>query len=294
SATGAGYRFGFNGQEMSNEIKGFGNSYTAQFWEYDSRVGRRWNLDPRPTVGLSPYATFNNNPISFSDPLGDTTKIYNSKRELLNTINDKSALQVLVIDKRFDKPFENIKSIDYSKKKQEELDEIVKGYSTYGLMYEINPIRNFYNTWAKAFEIEKIAGQPIAGRTIIWNNKPLTRKLYAEVVAYLSISNGRVVIPDEVESDRDLFTTTASGTRQKIHLHPDIKSGTVKLVDKKVGDIGPWDFKAEDGLSGRNVNGQEGDSDNVGGFRLQGEMDIMVDKKNIYIYNKEGFILIKR
>ncbi|WP_290711350.1 hypothetical protein, partial [Flavihumibacter sp. CACIAM 22H1] len=40
------YRYGFNGQEMSNEINGVGNSYTAEFWEYDPRLGRRWNIDP--------------------------------------------------------------------------------------------------------------------------------------------------------------------------------------------------------------------------------------------------------
>jgi hypothetical protein len=47
-----GYRYGFNGQEKSDEIKGSGNSYTAEFWEYDPRLGRRWNMDPRPTTGV--------------------------------------------------------------------------------------------------------------------------------------------------------------------------------------------------------------------------------------------------
>jgi hypothetical protein len=67
------YRYGFNGQEMDNEIMGPGNSYNAEFWQYDSRVGRRWNLDVRPTVGVSQYSAFANNPIRFSDPFGDTT-----------------------------------------------------------------------------------------------------------------------------------------------------------------------------------------------------------------------------
>lgn len=69
------YRYGFNGQEMSNEIKGEGNSYTAEFWEYDPRIGRRWNLDPRPVMGYSSYSTFTNNPIVFSDPYGDTSVV---------------------------------------------------------------------------------------------------------------------------------------------------------------------------------------------------------------------------
>ncbi|WEK34074.1 MAG: hypothetical protein P0Y53_16425 [Candidatus Pseudobacter hemicellulosilyticus] len=73
SSSEGGYRFGFNGQEMNNEIKGVGNSYTAAFWEYDPRIGRRWNVDPRPTTGLSQYSAFSNSPIQFMDRLGDTT-----------------------------------------------------------------------------------------------------------------------------------------------------------------------------------------------------------------------------
>ncbi len=69
------YRFGFNGQENSYEIKGFGNSYTAGFWEYDTRLGRRWNLDPKPVTGVSEYAGFMNNPVWLSDPLGDTSVV---------------------------------------------------------------------------------------------------------------------------------------------------------------------------------------------------------------------------
>jgi len=66
------YRFGFNGQEKDDEIAGTGNSYTAMFWQYDPRILRRWNRDPKPNPAISVYATFSNNPIWFSDPLGDT------------------------------------------------------------------------------------------------------------------------------------------------------------------------------------------------------------------------------
>ncbi|RFM29258.1 hypothetical protein [Chitinophaga silvisoli] len=68
-----GYRYGFNGQERTDEAKGEGNSYTALFWEYDPRVARRWNVDVRPKVWESPYVSFVNNPLSIIDPLGDTT-----------------------------------------------------------------------------------------------------------------------------------------------------------------------------------------------------------------------------
>ena len=67
------YRYGFNGHEKSDEIKGSGNSYTAEFWEYDPRVGRRWNVDPIRKEYESPYATFSNNPIWLIDPTGSDT-----------------------------------------------------------------------------------------------------------------------------------------------------------------------------------------------------------------------------
>lgn len=65
------YRFGFNTQEKVNEVAGIGNHYTALYWEYDSRIGRRWNLDPVDQVNISNYAVNRNNPIEIKDPNGD-------------------------------------------------------------------------------------------------------------------------------------------------------------------------------------------------------------------------------
>jgi RHS repeat-associated protein len=64
------YRFGFNSQEKENEIAGNGNIYSAEYWMYDARLGRRWNVDPVTYPWQSSYAAFNNNPIFFVDPLG--------------------------------------------------------------------------------------------------------------------------------------------------------------------------------------------------------------------------------
>lgn len=66
------YRFGFNGQERSDDIKGVGKHNTALFWEYDTRLGKRLNIDPKPNASFSNYAVFNNSPILFTDLLGDT------------------------------------------------------------------------------------------------------------------------------------------------------------------------------------------------------------------------------
>ena len=64
------YRYGFNGQEKSTEIND--QLTTALFWEFDSRIGRRWNVDPKPNISFSPYSCFVGNPIFNSDPLGDS------------------------------------------------------------------------------------------------------------------------------------------------------------------------------------------------------------------------------
>ena len=66
------YRYGMNTQEKDNEIYGEGNSYSAEYWQYDARLGRRWNVDPKDVPSFSPYSCFANNPLWFSDVAGDS------------------------------------------------------------------------------------------------------------------------------------------------------------------------------------------------------------------------------
>ncbi|TAE48193.1 MAG: hypothetical protein EAY69_05560, partial [Cytophagales bacterium] len=66
---GEAYRFGHNGQEKSKEVGE--DNYTAEFWEYDSQVIRRFNTDPIVKEYESPYLAFGGNPIWFSDVNGD-------------------------------------------------------------------------------------------------------------------------------------------------------------------------------------------------------------------------------
>jgi hypothetical protein len=69
-SAGSGYRYGFQIQEKSSEINE--NSYTAEFWQYDSRIAMRWNMDPKPNISISPYNCFAGNPIWNMDFLGDS------------------------------------------------------------------------------------------------------------------------------------------------------------------------------------------------------------------------------
>ena len=78
------YRYGFNGQEKDDEIAGKGNSYTAEFWQYDPRSARRWNVDPVYKHHFSNYSVMSGNPILRIDPDGanDTEFGVNEKGEV--------------------------------------------------------------------------------------------------------------------------------------------------------------------------------------------------------------------
>ncbi len=68
--SGGGYRYGFNGQEKDDEL-GAGVT-TAEFWMYDGKLGRRWNVDPlaNERMSWSPFNTMRCNPIRNIDPKG--------------------------------------------------------------------------------------------------------------------------------------------------------------------------------------------------------------------------------
>ncbi len=65
------YRYSMNGQEKDDEL-GSGVT-TAEFWEYDAKLGRRWNTDPVVKCWESPYVCFSDNPIFYTDAKGDST-----------------------------------------------------------------------------------------------------------------------------------------------------------------------------------------------------------------------------
>jgi hypothetical protein len=83
------YEFGFNGQMKTNEIAGVGNHNTALLWEYDTRTGRRWNIDPVRKHPVSGYSTFGGNPIWKVDLLGNTESTHTDKDgNVTDVIND--------------------------------------------------------------------------------------------------------------------------------------------------------------------------------------------------------------
>jgi hypothetical protein len=90
----AKYKYGFNTQEKDDEIAGEGNINTALFWEYDTRLGRRWNIDPIIKFYFSPYACISDNPIIFIDVFGDDD-FFDSKGKYIGSTATGTAIRII-------------------------------------------------------------------------------------------------------------------------------------------------------------------------------------------------------
>ncbi len=83
-----GYRYGFNGQEKDDNIKGGGNSYDFGARMLDVRLGRWFVIDPKWKLfsNISPYTFALNNSIYFIDSDGKVIEVANEKsKEAFNS-----------------------------------------------------------------------------------------------------------------------------------------------------------------------------------------------------------------
>lgn len=87
------YRYGFQGQEKDDEVKGSGNSINYKYRMHDARIGRFFAVDPLASqyVPISPYAFVANNPIIFIDIDGKEL-VDQSGKKVTVTMNDNGTL----------------------------------------------------------------------------------------------------------------------------------------------------------------------------------------------------------
>ncbi|MFZ5552913.1 MAG: hypothetical protein ACOZCO_07340 [Bacteroidota bacterium] len=116
------YRYlGINGQEVEPEITGSNSHSSAEYWMYDSRLGRRWNLDPKPHESWSSYSCFANNPNIYADPEGDTLRL---------KVNKSNVNATLKAVKLFNLHFKGVYKLTYTKVKD-----------AHGYNYQLNLVK---------------------------------------------------------------------------------------------------------------------------------------------------------
>jgi RHS repeat-associated protein len=87
------YRYGYQGSERDDEIKGNGNQYTTYFRGLDPRLGRWLSVDPKASSlpWQSPYCSMDNNPIALNDVKGDKTEDWVKNEKTGKITWDKNA-----------------------------------------------------------------------------------------------------------------------------------------------------------------------------------------------------------
>ncbi len=85
------FRYGYQGSEEDDEVKGDGNSYTTEYRFLDPRLGRWLTVDPKAKSipWQSSYCSMDNNPINLTDPRGDITDKQEKRLRKEKTAVDK-------------------------------------------------------------------------------------------------------------------------------------------------------------------------------------------------------------
>ena len=136
SAT-SNYRYSINGQEKSDELNE--NLTTALYWEYDSRIGRRWNIDPKPNISVSPYVVLEDNPIFNIDPLGDKIKLGKDSKandkyiSMLNSLSGNTYKIKKGVLKRVNKVLNNKSDENKSASLSKKIEDMIKDGETHTL-----------------------------------------------------------------------------------------------------------------------------------------------------------------
>jgi Metallopeptidase toxin 2 len=145
-----GYKYGFNGQENDKELNE--SIITALYWEYDSRLGKRWNVDPVIKPWQSPYSCFSNSPIVRVDPNGDDD-YFDAKGNYLGSDKVGAAVRIISnptseIKNLFTKDGSTINKA-VAQKNSQVLSNLIKGDDSKDLMRKVTLLNGIVNHYAK-------------------------------------------------------------------------------------------------------------------------------------------------
>lgn len=161
--------------ESDDEVSGTKNSLTAEFWQYDPRIGRRWNVDPKSNPSISDYATFANSPIRFNDTKGDTVKYAGKdEKELYNNYRKEINSRIKSIDGELSKLSSSLSSANA--RKQGRINKKIEGLNKSKSLYSsINSELDALETSPEVFRIRlgKNVSNTAGGGNLTFNSNSM-------------------------------------------------------------------------------------------------------------------------
>ncbi len=206
------YRYGFNGQERDDEIAGVGNVNTAMFWEYDTRLGRRWNIDPVYKYWESPYSCFSANPIANIDLLGNTD-YYSNKGKYIGSDGVDNGVKLMTLSKKTSKEVKT--ELNSKQRIMMEGRDIINVPS----VAEVGAMRTAWTKTERGVSADKKSGHEegfVSGGGVITESqsgKPATLPVVAE-------------LPELTKALEEHNNTKGAPTNLIVHTHPDLIDGT--------------------------------------------------------------------
>ncbi len=144
----AEYRFGFNGKENDNEVKGTGNQINYDARMLDTRLGRFLSIDPatQKYPFSSPFVAFGNSPIYFKDNGGKTLEPGGNKALALNDIRS-------LVPKEFHSQIQINSSGKIEFQNYDKLPDAIKSYEGVSLVNNlINSTKDYKYTAGRQVE----------------------------------------------------------------------------------------------------------------------------------------------
>ncbi len=180
---------------------------TAEFWQYDARLGRRWNLDPKPQRAISDYACFANSPFQFSDLKGDSIRLTDAFKA----------------QKQYMKAWDTWMSTESGKQFKKDYDKGGK-YEHIAAVFDAVPTEKMNDSWA--------SGETNSEIVDVKNPKNVTSLLKFQGAEENSISGAKQIVQGKVD-DKYLRFTFQFPIPYGSYRSYDIASNVISFIHEK-------------------------------------------------------------